>query len=132
MGAIHACMIASLTRFPVATAALLPPRSASTAYCDGALSEFVDLAALRCARDERGVPVLLTTAAAFACMPNYPNAPKLFQHLPGGSSAADLAGSVALESGALAQRGNAGFNEMIAGAESTPVKVRVMLLEGNS
>ena len=83
MGAIHACMIASLTRFPVATAALLPPRCASTAYCDGALSEFVDLRALRAARDAHGVPVLETAASMFVPMPNYPNPPQLFQHLSG-------------------------------------------------
>jgi hypothetical protein len=80
MGAIHACMVASLTRFPVATAAILPPRSASTAYCDGALSNFVDFAAMRSARDSQGVPVLETAANVFAQQPNYPNVPQLFEH----------------------------------------------------
>ena len=122
MGAIHACMIASLTRFPVATAALLPPRCASTAYCDGALSEFVDLAALRSARDEHGVPVLETTAVAFTQMPNYPNSPKLFQHLRNVSHAAEVAGSVALGSATLPHQGNGGG--LIAGPGSMPGKVR--------
>jgi hypothetical protein len=38
MGGVHACMTAALYPRDVALAALLAPRSAAVAYCDGALS----------------------------------------------------------------------------------------------
>jgi Alpha/beta hydrolase domain containing 18 len=82
MGGIHACMVAALTRFPVAVAAMLPPRCASTAYCDGALSEFVDLAALRSGRDMHGAAILSTAAATLTPQPNYPNSAAIFRGLP--------------------------------------------------
>lgn len=103
MGAIHACMVASLTRFPVATAAIMPPRSASTAYCDGALSNFVDFHALRTARDAHGVPVLDTVSEMFSRRPNYPNTPSLFEHLSQQDQAAVQAVVTGAAKGAAAQ-----------------------------
>ena len=79
MGGIHACMIAAFSRFPVACAAMLPPRSAAAAYSDGALSEFVDFAALRSGRDSTGAPVLPTVLRMLRRRPPYPNHPLILE-----------------------------------------------------
>lgn len=55
MGGVHACMVASLYEGDLATVSFMAPRSAADAYCEGALSRFTALPALRGACDSNGV-----------------------------------------------------------------------------
>lgn len=88
MGGIHACMVAALSQVPVACVAMLPPRSAAVAYCDGALSTFVDIPALQQSHacDSVGVPLVSAVAAAYGRDDVYPNTPSMFAHLEAPSS----------------------------------------------
>ena len=79
MGGIHACMVTAFSRYPVACAAMLPPRSAAAAYSDGALSEFVYFPSLRAARDATGAPVLPAVLRMLRPQPPYPNTPILME-----------------------------------------------------
>lgn len=79
MGGIHACMVTAFSRYPVACAAMLPPRSAAAAYSDGALSEFVHFPSLRTARDATGAPVLPAVLRMLRPQPPYPNTPILME-----------------------------------------------------
>ncbi|MEW5305050.1 MAG: hypothetical protein WDW36_007615 [Sanguina aurantia] len=47
MGGVHACMLAGLCPLDVALAALLTPRSAAVAYCDGAMRNAIAWSALQ-------------------------------------------------------------------------------------
>ncbi len=58
MGGVHSCMTAALYPGPIATAALLAPRSAAVAYCDGALSAAMAWQPLLREVDEQNNPVL--------------------------------------------------------------------------
>ena len=88
MGGIHACMVAALSQVPVACVAMLPPRSAAVAYCDGALSSFVDVRALHRshALDSTGMPLVSAVVDAFARDDVFPNTPSMFAHLEAPSS----------------------------------------------
>lgn len=52
MGGVHACMVASLYPNPIACVPLLAPRSASVAFCHGALREATAWQPLLAAADE--------------------------------------------------------------------------------
>jgi Alpha/beta hydrolase domain containing 18 len=82
MGGIHACMVAAHSTVPVACVAMLPPRSAAVAYCDGKLSSFVDARKLYSSKacDSEGVPIVVALAAAYQRSAPLPNTPSPFAH----------------------------------------------------
>jgi Alpha/beta hydrolase domain containing 18 len=82
MGGIHACMAASLSRHPVACAAVMPPRSAAVAFCDGTLSEFVDVRRLTSGVDDHGTPILSLLAREYERHPVFPNTATVFATHP--------------------------------------------------
>ena len=55
MGGVHACMVNALHPGPLACVAMVTPRSAADAYCEGALAPFTSLASLGASTDELGV-----------------------------------------------------------------------------
>jgi Alpha/beta hydrolase domain containing 18 len=82
MGGIHACMAASLSRHPVACAAVMPPRSAAVAFCDGTLSEFVDVRSLTSGVDDQGTPILSLLAREYQWHSAFPNTATVFATHP--------------------------------------------------
>jgi Alpha/beta hydrolase domain containing 18 len=82
MGGIHACMVASLSRYPIACAAVMPPRSAAVAFCNGTLSDFVDVRELRSSSDNCGTPVLGLLAQQLDPDAAFPNQPTVFATHP--------------------------------------------------
>lgn len=105
MGAVHACMVAALCRTPVAVAAMMPPSSATAAYCDGSLASFVDVRALQASRgrDMHGAHLLPAVAAALRRNDVFPNHSSLLRHhepctaLRAGESPAGIQADVAAD-----------------------------------
>jgi len=64
MGGVHACMVASLYPNPIACVPLLAPRSASVAFCHGALREATAWQPLLAAADEANKDVDATVLQA--------------------------------------------------------------------
>ncbi len=69
MGGVHACMTSALYPADVATAALLAPRSAAIAYCDGALSAAMAWQPLLNDADEANNSVLHVSVCVCVCGP---------------------------------------------------------------